>query len=662
MNRVRQCKVGQSDARRLTLNEVEKLEVQEDGFSLILVGGQSLTLKTPEASLEPWLSSLKPLLKASDGSDKAKSNLMACGTPVFFVPSLVTTGDYPTMCIPGSPTAVTAPQAPDKPSVMKEPPVTQQVAAQAMQQMNSAAQAHVAQAIRLQAQAKAVAQYIHNHSGGPSNGYSNFNDLTPTGPMSPISSEARTMPEIPAPATEPASKAVGSQREIGSVSVGAVPRGLSGHAALPEDAEDEPFLPSEPAQIKLGTLRSLSSNSLPVQVDDDDDMADRGMPGMSSSMAQALKVKNTFYDFETDCTPLGNRLRPICSAAGRLDALAAEEEELAKIDMLEQKRETALGGSLAPGSLAPGSLAPGPTLSSNAAPGGSDLAHANGLTAPEIMRVLCSGYLNVERKGQVKTPFFVLRENSLERYDTATDFEKGQDPRTMPLADIEKVTVKELRLTLEVRDQKKPVEFQVDSTKEFVQWGRALEKLLAQRLGDAYRQIEKGLLVAVCCRLLYCKSCLEGFMSHDNIWFRHHTKENFVSSAEGLSGRGVPSDGGHASASVSGGTTPREGELLILKRNREDPRYCVLRTDCFEYFSSKDDYQTGVAARARALIEDITAFEVLDDGTMEVELGDKKLAFKALTPEDLYRWQTAWETDPEEPLKPSQATMPKTGT
>ena len=66
-----------------------------------------------------------------------------------------------------------------------------------------------------------------------------------------------------------------------------------------------------------------------------------------------------------------------------------------------------------------------------------------------------------------------------------------------------------------------------------MQWGRALEKLLAQRLGDAYRQIEKGLLVAVCCRLLYCKSCLEGFMSHDNIWFRHHTKENFVSGAEG---------------------------------------------------------------------------------------------------------------------------------
>ncbi|CAE7469384.1 unnamed protein product [Symbiodinium natans] len=306
-----------------------------------------------------------------------QSNMMACGTPVFFVPSLVTTGDYPTMCIPGSPSGTAAPHAADKPPAMKETPVAQQ-AAQAMQQMNSAAQAHVAEAIRLQAQAKAVAQYFHHQSGGPGNGYSSFNDLASTGPISPKSSEARTTREIPAPAQEPASKAVGSQREVGPVgSVGAMPRGFgefSGHpASLSEDAEDEPFIPSEPAQIKLGTLRSLSSNSLPVQMDDDDDLADRGMPGMSSSVAQALKVKNTFYDFETDCTPLGNRLRPICSAAGRLDALATEEEE------------TALGG-LASGGLAPGSLAPGPTLSATAAPGGSDRATANHLPADPLLR------------------------------------------------------------------------------------------------------------------------------------------------------------------------------------------------------------------------------------------------------------------------------------
>ncbi|CAE7806773.1 desi2, partial [Symbiodinium sp. CCMP2456] len=231
-------------------------------------------------------------------------------------------------------------------------------------------------------------------------------------------------------------------------------------------------------------------------------------------------------------------------------------------------------------------------------------------------KVICSGYLNVERKGLVKKPFFVLRENSLERYDTAADYEKGQEPRAMPLTDIERVTVQDRRLTLEVKDQKKPLEFQVDSSTEFLKWQGALEKLLAQRLG-----------------------------------------ENLVSREEA----GM----GHASASVRGATMPLEapkslceGELLVLKSDREDPRYCVLRTDCFQYFNSKEDYQTGVAARARALIEDITSFEVLEDGTMEVELGAKKWSFKAHNTEDLHRWQTAWETDPEEPLPASGKPLP----
>eukprot|EP00913_Durusdinium_trenchii_P024076 g22612.t1 len=71
-------------------------------------------------------------------------------------------------------------------------------------------------------------------------------------------------------------------------------------------------------RLRLGSLRSLSSNSLPSQVDDDDDLQDRGIPpigmgmgmpmGVSGQHTQALKVKNTFYDYETDCTPLGSRL------------------------------------------------------------------------------------------------------------------------------------------------------------------------------------------------------------------------------------------------------------------------------------------------------------------------------------------------------------------
>jgi len=230
-------------------------------------------------------------------------------------------------------------------------------------------------------------------------------------------------------------------------------------------------------------------------------------------------------------------------------------------------------------------------------------------------KALCSGYLAVERKGQVKTPFFVLRQDSLERYEAAADLEKGQEPRAMPVSDIEKMTVKDFRLVMQVRDQKKPVELQIDSTKEqeFKQWARAFEKLLAKRLGA-----------------------------------------NFVSDVSSAEGEPAGSDGGHASASVSGGTTPRdaprvlcEGELLVLKKHKEEPRYAVLRTDCFEYYSNKEDYNSGAAARARALLDDVTSFEVLD-GIMEVQLGDKKLSFKTLNAEDLRRWQTAWETDPSE--------------
>jgi len=151
-----------------------------------------------------------------------------------------------------------------------------------------------------------------------------------------------------------------------------------GRSTLPVPEDDMPFIPSEPAQIKLGSLRSLSSNSLPVQVDDDDDLPDRGMPGLGMGMppmsgmppigmtgqqAQALKVKNTFLDYEADCTPLGQRLRPICSAAGRLDALADEEE-------------TGLGSALA------SSIAPVPSIISpnSAPPGVGDLNHVGGLS------------------------------------------------------------------------------------------------------------------------------------------------------------------------------------------------------------------------------------------------------------------------------------------
>ena len=53
-----------------------------------------------------------------------------------------------------------------------------------------------------------------------------------------------------------------------------------------------------------------------------------------------------------------------------------------------------------------------------------------------------------------------------------------------------------------------------------------------------------------------------------------------------------------------------EGELMIKKKTKDEIRYCVLRTDCFEYFLNKSDYNSGAPARCCCLMEDITGFEV----------------------------------------------------
>lgn len=214
---------------------------------------------------------------------------------------------------------------------------------------------------------QAMTQFMQNTAAGSLNGYGQHHP----GQSHPFAEARSVHSDIPAPTSEPANKAIGpSQRAVGTrgkIHPGA--RAVSATMAMPED--DLPLIPSEPAQIKLGSLRSLSSNSLPVQVDDDDDLQDRGIPpigmgmgmpmGVSGQHTQALKVKNTFYDYETDCTPLGSRLRPVLSAAGRLDALGDEEE-------------TGLGG-LTSMATVPSVISP-----SSAPPGVSDLQQVGGLS------------------------------------------------------------------------------------------------------------------------------------------------------------------------------------------------------------------------------------------------------------------------------------------
>eukprot|EP00931_Biecheleriopsis_adriatica_P118448 TRINITY_DN9385_c0_g1_i1.p1 TRINITY_DN9385_c0_g1~~TRINITY_DN9385_c0_g1_i1.p1 ORF type:complete len:475 (+),score=102.39 TRINITY_DN9385_c0_g1_i1:32-1426(+) len=237
------------------------------------------------------------------GADFQQQQMMPCAAPVFFVPSMVQTAEC---------------------SMLSDDKAMKQHQ-RAMQQMGAAAQAHAAEALRLQAMAAFLQAQA---ASGQTNGFPEQTpELSASGPVQGrIASNA-------SPAIQDQVKGAG----VGSSKLGGNARnGLSSAQPQPAQApssnsiNEDTFIAREPAQIALGSLRSLSSNSLPVQADDDDEFGEKTFQRGAQQSSQVLKVKNTFIDLDTDRTPLAARLRPVCSAAGRLDALGAgigEEDE-----------------------------------------------------------------------------------------------------------------------------------------------------------------------------------------------------------------------------------------------------------------------------------------------------------------------------------------------
>jgi len=101
------------------------------------------------------------------------------------------------------------------------------------------------------------------------------------------------------------------------------------------EANEEEELPQAydiPTKVNICSLKSMSSSgSLPIDMLQDHDPLPGDMVGGKHEFSVSReadenggwRVKNTFLDFDTgQGTPMLNRLRPICSAAGRLDALA----------------------------------------------------------------------------------------------------------------------------------------------------------------------------------------------------------------------------------------------------------------------------------------------------------------------------------------------------
>jgi len=129
------------------------------------------------------------------------------------------------------------------------------------------------------------------------------------------------------------------------------------------------FAPSEPAQINFSSLRSLSSQSLSRLAEEAENAAAEGLPKDQLSAAPeddaesfSWRVKNTFLDFETGHAPIAGKLRTVCSAAGRLDALG--EEPAPSAAALAAAAAVVTTGAAAPG----GSKTPSPPASPWAGP------------------------------------------------------------------------------------------------------------------------------------------------------------------------------------------------------------------------------------------------------------------------------------------------------
>lgn len=103
-------------------------------------------------------------------------------------------------------------------------------------------------------------------------------------------------------------------------------------AAASNAAPGTGYNASDPVQIPLASLRSMSSQSLPISAyteeeeqevfGQDPGYINQGASAQSNTDPLQAQVKNTFLHFDQGNNTLNRSLRPISSAQGRLDALA----------------------------------------------------------------------------------------------------------------------------------------------------------------------------------------------------------------------------------------------------------------------------------------------------------------------------------------------------
>jgi len=214
-----------------------------------------------------------------------------------------------------------------------------------------------------------------------------------------------------------------------------------------------------------------------------------------------------------------------------------------------------------------------------------------------------SGQMNVEHKGKVIRPFFVLTLDSLDRFDDEADYNSGKASKgSMVWQNVETIETisASFKFSIWLKAAKKATDVWLDNDKEFEQWKPKFEKAIGKKLTEA---------------------------------------------KQSSSGSTTPIDGGSTPRAAATGPVLRQGTLNVIKKGKEEPRHFVIYQDRFEYYTAEEDFKKGEKPRGVAQQEDFGEYEVTKDGIFSVSLKGqaKKLEFKTPDSKERPRWEEAWD-------------------
>lgn len=222
---------------------------------------------------------------------------------------------------------------------------------------------------------------------------------------------------------------------------------------------------------------------------------------------------------------------------------------------------------------------------------------------PAVGTEICSGGLQVDRKGKLVDRFFVLYPDKLTYHESEEDFKARKDARgSVLLTEVQRFEELPHGFSVNLRNEKRPFQTSTSSTEELARWLSAWEKLLKKRLGQDFVRLPTA-------------------------------KSDIV----------------------------LEGVLSVVKKEKSEARYCVLCRDHFKYFIDESEFQSGGNPRCRISLDTVKSVEVASGLMLELTLLDRRIHLKADGQEELSKWQAAWSGALKSLSAKAQTTAPASG-